>query len=77
MRPQVCLAEAQSVTAHRAGQRGSPAGLVAGLWVGAWELWENAAKTLKENTGDFNTVSDRLRRFLAISGALARARALR
>ncbi|KAF6260578.1 hypothetical protein COO60DRAFT_1700289 [Scenedesmus sp. NREL 46B-D3] len=73
---QLCLAEAQSLTAFRAGQRVSSSGpLVAALHAGAAELYEKAAKSIRDYIGDFTIASDRLRRYIAIGSSLATARA--
>ncbi|KAG1655673.1 hypothetical protein FOA52_011801 [Chlamydomonas sp. UWO 241] len=73
----VCLAEAQAVTAHRAGQRGTSPGTTAALHLGAAHMFEEAARGLRERAADLGSVSDKLRRFLAISASLQRARAQR
>ncbi|MEW5317911.1 MAG: hypothetical protein WDW38_009173 [Sanguina aurantia] len=80
-----CQAEAQAITAHRAGQRRTSPATTAALHEGAAELFDEAARALKNNTGEsesasaakksmiisqFNTVSDRLRRYLALSSSL-------
>lgn len=72
----LCLAEAQCLVATRALQRGSTGQLVAALYVGASELFEAARNTLKKNVGDFNKLSERLMRYLAVSSAIATGRAL-
>uniref|UniRef100_A0A383VYS6 BRO1 domain-containing protein n=1 Tax=Tetradesmus obliquus TaxID=3088 RepID=A0A383VYS6_TETOB len=73
---QLCLAEAQALTAFRAGQRASSSGsLVASLHCGAAELYEKAAKVIRDYIGDFTIASDRLRRYIAIGSSLATARA--
>lgn len=49
---QLCLAEAQALTAFRASQRPSSSGsLVASLQAGAAELYEKAAKTIRDYIG--------------------------
>jgi hypothetical protein len=49
---QLCLAEAQALTAFRAGQRSSSSGsLVASLHAGAAELYEKAAKVVRDYIG--------------------------
>jgi hypothetical protein len=49
---QLCLAEAQALTAFRAGQRSSSSGsLVASLYAGAAELYEKAAKVIRDYIG--------------------------
>jgi hypothetical protein len=51
---QLCLAEAQALTAFRAGQRSSSSGpLVASLHAGAAELYEKAAKVIRDYIGRF------------------------
>ncbi|MEW5300603.1 MAG: hypothetical protein WDW36_003521 [Sanguina aurantia] len=88
-----CQAEAQAITAHRAGQRCTSPATTAALHEGAAELFDEAARALTANTGEsasaagvavhedeaqlewaaagvFNTVSDRLRRYLALSASL-------
>ncbi|KAF8071277.1 hypothetical protein HT031_001360 [Scenedesmus sp. PABB004] len=73
---QLCLAEAQALTAFRAGARaGSSAPVVASLHVGAAELYERGVKTIRDYIGDYTIASDRLRRYLAIGASLATARA--
>lgn len=50
---QLCLAEAQALTAFRAGQRASSSGsLVASLHCGAAELYEKAAKVIRDYIGE-------------------------
>uniref|UniRef100_A0A7R9V661 BRO1 domain-containing protein n=1 Tax=Chlamydomonas euryale TaxID=1486919 RepID=A0A7R9V661_9CHLO len=73
----ICLAEAQALTAHRAGQRGTGAGITSAVHLGAATLFEDAIKGLKEKSAELGTLSERLRRYLAISGGLQRARAQR
>jgi hypothetical protein len=56
---QLCLAEAQALTAFRAGQRSSSSGpLVASLHAGAAELYEKAAKVIRDYIGEFDHVFD-------------------
>ena len=72
----LCLAEAQCLVATRAQQRGSAGPLVAALYMGASELFEEARNTLKKNVGDFNKLSERVMRYLAVSSAISTGRAL-
>eukprot|EP00879_Flechtneria_rotunda_P001652 GHRR01001812.1.p1 GENE.GHRR01001812.1~~GHRR01001812.1.p1 ORF type:complete len:395 (+),score=149.03 GHRR01001812.1:171-1355(+) len=72
---QMCLAEAATLTAFRAQQRCSSGGVVAALQMGAAELFEKAAKVIRDYTGDHQIASDRLKRYLAIGAGLAGARA--
>lgn len=46
---QACCAGAQALTAHRAEQRGSPPALTCSLYVAAWEMYEQAAKGLRDH----------------------------
>lgn len=47
-----CQAEAQAITAHRAGQRCTSPATTAALHEGAAELFDEAARALKTNTGE-------------------------
>jgi hypothetical protein len=47
----LALGEAQAVTAFRAEERGSPGSLVASLQAAAADLFEQAAKVLRNRTG--------------------------
>ncbi len=49
---QICLGEAQAVVCHRAEERGTSAATLAALHMGASDLFEAAAKALKEHTGE-------------------------
>ncbi len=48
----VCLAEAQALTAHRAGQKGTKASVTSSLHLGSSSLFEQAAKVLREQVGE-------------------------
>ncbi|GMH33323.1 hypothetical protein BSKO_01157 [Bryopsis sp. KO-2023] len=72
----ICLAEAQGIVAYRAAEKGTSPSVVAALHRGASDLFEEASKILRENTGEFNVVSDRLKRFIAISSSVQTSRAL-
>eukprot|EP00873_Tetraselmis_striata_P038006 jgi/Tetstr1/458270/TSEL_044758.t1 len=69
------LAEAQAVVAHRAMLKGASAHLVSQLHMGVSELMEAASKRLKEGMNEYNSVSSRLRRYIAISSTLHQAMA--
>lgn len=71
----LCLGDAQAITAHRAWQRRTSPAVVASLYVAASDLYEQSAKVLRDNTCDYNTVSERLRRVIAMSASLSQARA--
>jgi len=72
----VCCGLAQAVVSVRAEQRQSAPALLTSLYVGAWELLEKAALQLKELAGKGGSISESLRRFLAITAGLCHARAL-
>jgi hypothetical protein len=40
------------VAGERAARRGTSPALVAALHAGSWELWESAARALKDSTGE-------------------------
>ncbi|KAK9816675.1 hypothetical protein WJX72_003570 [[Myrmecia] bisecta] len=69
------LAEAQAVTANRAEMKGTSPSLVTALHRGTSDMFEEAAGVLKQHTGDFNTISQNLRKFLALSSTLHELRA--
>ncbi|GAB4823071.1 hypothetical protein N2152v2_010117 [Parachlorella kessleri] len=84
----LCLAQAQGVAALRAELRGTSPALVAALHCGAAELYEQAASTLRSlkppsqaggavaPAGASPPLSERLRRFLAISATRHEAKGL-
>ena len=49
----VCVAEAQALTAFRSEERGSSAAVVGALHRGAAEIWDKAAKVLRDSGGGY------------------------
>lgn len=72
---QMCLGEAQLVTAHRAEKKALSRHLVSALYVGAAVFFEDATKEIKKNTGEFNEIPDNLMKYLAFMSWLSQGRA--
>lgn len=71
----VCLAEAQCLVAFRAHEKRNSISVITALHTGASDLFEEASLVLKEHTGNFNYLSDKFRRFIALSSSLEQIRA--
>eukprot|EP00899_Mesostigma_viride_P013071 jgi/Mesvir1/21765/Mv04168-RA.1 len=72
----VALAQAQVMAARRAEEKGSSPSLLAKLLSGVVSLFDKAATTLRDNTGQFNDVAPRLKHFLHLGTMLYYAQAL-
>ncbi|CAK9207580.1 unnamed protein product [Sphagnum jensenii] len=73
----VCLAEAQAVTVRRAEEKATSGGLLAKLHYGVVQFLEEAATLLRAHIGDWNDVSDKLRRYMSICSVLHESRSQR
>jgi hypothetical protein len=73
----VCLAEAQAVTVRRAEEKATSGGLLAKLHYGVVQFLEEAATLLRAHIGDWNDVSDKLRRYISICSVLHESRSQR
>lgn len=70
----LCLGEAQALVAFRALEKKMSPSVIASLHLGASNLFEEAALLLRENTGKFNALSDRLKRCIALNSSLQQIR---
>ncbi|KAJ7553656.1 hypothetical protein O6H91_06G107600 [Diphasiastrum complanatum] len=73
----ICLAEAQAVTVQKAEEKSTSGGLLAKLHFGVTQIVEEASSLLRASYGDWNDVSDRLKRFLNTTSGLHEARSWR
>lgn len=73
----ICLAEAQAVIVRKAEEKATSGGLLAKLHYGVVQLLEEASTILRVQSGDWNDVSDRFKRFINTSMALHEARSQR
>lgn len=71
----ISLAEAQQLAAFRLEERQGAPALAAALHVAAGELYDKAARELRGDGIDNNTLSDRVKRYLGCASALSAARA--
>eukprot|EP00210_Caulerpa_lentillifera_P002183 g2097.t1 len=71
----ICLAEAQALVAYRAHEKGNSVSVRTALHTGSSDLFEEASSALRKNTGNFNYLSERFRRFIALSSSLEQTRA--
>ena len=71
----ICLGEAQTLVAFRALEKKASPAVITSLYSGAVDLFEEASSVLRHNTGKFNTLSEKLRRFIALNSSLQQIRA--
>lgn len=71
----ICLAEAQCLVAFRAHEKRNSISVITSLHIGASDLFEEASLVLKQHTGNFNFLSDKFRRFIALGSSIEQTRA--
>ena len=71
----ICLGEAQTLVAFRALEKKTSPAVIASLYSGASDLFEEASLVLRQNIGKFNTLSEKLRRFIALNSSIQQIRA--
>lgn len=70
----ICLAEAQAVIVRKAEEKATSGGLLAKLHYGVVQFLEEGSSLLRTHSGDWNDVSEKLKRFISTCIILHEAR---